>query len=137
PPPPEGAFFDLYEVFSASVDVHSCEEYAFQSVWEYHRWRRYPPGLLFLAAYAGPVDEGAIGRRGLLVEGTPPTLRKAVRTLSERWDVIPPPHVWAPAELGDPMGYTKSGWFGLGSSALTEAVARLGGDYLWLALLSQ
>jgi hypothetical protein len=137
PTPVQAPSLDLYPVFSASADVNSCEEYAFQVLWDYQRWRRYETSL-YSNAYSRGVTAGGIGRRGLRVEAHPPTLRRTVRTLTEALqglDYVNPD--WDPPELGREFAAAKNGFFALNSGDLQAAVARLGGEYAWLALVSQ
>ena len=157
--PPGAPLFDLFPVFSASADVNSCAEYAFQVFWDYQRWRQYPNSL-YSNAYSRGVNEGGIGRRGLRVEAHPPTLRRTVRTLTEALqgvDYIMPD--WDPPELGQEFAARKNGFFGLGatltcptasatclgdgldpnppgSANLADSLARLGTAYADLVLLA-
>jgi len=136
PTPSQAPFVDPYPVFAASPDVNSCEEYAFQVVWDYQQWRRYENSL-FSRAYSLPLTGGGIGRRGLRVENNSPTVRRAVRTLTEAFTNETSIQDWSRPRLGREFAAPKNGFFTLNSASLQEAVARLGTQYALLALVSQ
>lgn len=126
--PASGAFIDLFTIFSADAEVNSCEEFAFQMLYDYFQWQRIERSR-FSQAYASYlVDAGGIGWRGVLSERVPRGITRTVRTLTEAQSGFSPVGTLPGMDpkLGDEFAADKNSFFGVNGEAL-EALARRDG----------